>query len=317
MAYFSRMIATRHHNLPTYEKELVVLVKLIKHWWSYPWGHNFIIHTYHYSLKFFLEKGVLSLSQQHWSSKLLGYSFSIEYKVGRLNTVANALSRRDVDNSILMAIYMPHLSILMKFAMSSNILLPCNISSHKFLVAQLLQLGIISKAYSSTRLEFFFCQKILLQFKQPWQHSIIKVMKGIKKLYFIFPYVTNSYQFTEFSRFCFGQAWGLASAILLEHVVYAKGTKSKHCNLQFFFSPFLFRLKYGLTSPWILLKDYLLPGGKNVILVVMDCFSKFAHFLPLLHPYTIVSVVRLFFDHIFKLHGLPETLVINSRCYFH
>lgn len=159
MAYFSRMIATRHHNLPTYEKELVVLVKLIKHWWSYPWGHNFIIHTYHYSLKFFLEKGVLSLSQQHWSSKLLGYSFSIEYKVGRLNTVANALSRRDVDNSILMAIYMPHLSILMKFAMSSNILLPCNISSHKFLVAQLLQLGIISKAYSSTRLEFFFLSK--------------------------------------------------------------------------------------------------------------------------------------------------------------
>lgn len=42
---------------------------------------------------------------------------------------------------------------------------------------------------------------------------------------------------------------------------------------------------------------------------MVDRFYKFAHFLPLSHPYTAVSIARLFFNHIFKLHGLPETIV--------
>lgn len=48
---------------------------------------------------------------------------------------------------------------------------------------------------------------------------------------------------------------------------------------------------------------------KNVLLVVVDRFSKYARFLPLSHTYTTVSVARLFFDNIFKLHGLPESIV--------
>lgn len=49
--------------------------------------------------------------------------------------------------------------------------------------------------------------------------------------------------------------------------------------------------------------------GRNVIFVVVDRFSMYAHFLALSHPYTAVSVAKLFFDNIFKLHGLPETIV--------
>jgi hypothetical protein len=44
----------------------------------------------------------------------------------------------------------------------------------------------------------------------------------------------------------------------------------------------------------------------NAILVVVDRYSKFAHFIPLLHPFTALSVVRLFLDNVYKLHGLPQ-----------
>jgi hypothetical protein len=50
-------------------------------------------------------------------------------------------------------------------------------------------------------------------------------------------------------------------------------------------------------------------NGMNVILVVVDRLTKYAHFLPLSHPYTMHKVATLFLDHIFKLHGLPKVIV--------
>ena len=49
--------------------------------------------------------------------------------------------------------------------------------------------------------------------------------------------------------------------------------------------------------------------GYSVILVVVDRFTKYAHFLPLKHPYTAISVARLLFDTVVKLHGLPRSMV--------
>jgi hypothetical protein len=49
--------------------------------------------------------------------------------------------------------------------------------------------------------------------------------------------------------------------------------------------------------------------GYNYILVVVDKFSKYAHFLPLAHPFTALQVTKLFMDNIFKLHGMPLALI--------
>jgi len=39
-----------------------------------------------------------TVPQHQWISKLLGIDFTVEYRPGRLNTVANALSRRDTEH---------------------------------------------------------------------------------------------------------------------------------------------------------------------------------------------------------------------------
>jgi transposase InsO family protein len=50
-------------------------------------------------------------------------------------------------------------------------------------------------------------------------------------------------------------------------------------------------------------------GGKSVILTVVDRFSKFAHFIPVGHPYSAASVAKAFFDNIVRLHGFPASIV--------
>lgn len=50
-------------------------------------------------------------------------------------------------------------------------------------------------------------------------------------------------------------------------------------------------------------------GQYNCLLIVVDRFSKYGHFIPLSHPYTASKVASLFVRHIYTLHSLPETIV--------
>ena len=55
--------------------------------------------------------------------------------------------------------------------------------------------------------------------------------------------------------------------------------------------------------------------GREVIFVVVDRLSKYAHFLALSHPFMAKDVAQLFLDNIYKLHELPQTIVRDGSCF--
>jgi len=95
IAFFSRLFSPRHMKLAAYERELIGLVQVVRHWRPYLWGRRFVVRIDHYALKFLLDQRLSTLPQHQWVSKLFGYDFAIEFRPGRLNVVADALSRRD------------------------------------------------------------------------------------------------------------------------------------------------------------------------------------------------------------------------------
>jgi hypothetical protein len=70
-------------------------------------GRFFTIRTYHFSLKYILDQRLTTIPQHTWVSKLFGYDFTVEYRQGKFNVVADALSRRNEDSLAAHAISMP------------------------------------------------------------------------------------------------------------------------------------------------------------------------------------------------------------------
>ncbi|XP_019200240.1 PREDICTED: uncharacterized protein LOC109193863 [Ipomoea nil] len=97
IAYFSKAFGEKHLGLSIYEKEFMAIINAVEKWRSYLLGRHFIIRTDHHSLKFLLDQKITTSAQQKGLSKLLGLHYTIQYKKGSENCVADALSRREVN----------------------------------------------------------------------------------------------------------------------------------------------------------------------------------------------------------------------------
>jgi hypothetical protein len=52
-----------------------------------------------------------------------------------------------------------------------------------------------------------------------------------------------------------------------------------------------------------------ISGSANCIMVVVDKFTRYAHFIPLKHPFTAATVAAAYMDNVFKLHSLPQVII--------
>ena len=56
--------------------------------------------------------------------------------------------------------------------------------------------------------------------------------------------------------------------------------------------------------------------GYEVILVVMDRLTKYVHFVLVSHPYNAAKIASLYMQHVFKLHGMPTSIVSDRDATF-
>ena len=50
--------------------------------------------------------------------------------------------------------------------------------------------------------------------------------------------------------------------------------------------------------------------------MVVDTFSKYAHFMALKHPFIAATVAKLFLSQVYKLHGLPNAIMSDHERIF-
>jgi hypothetical protein len=110
IAFMSRALGVSKCSWSTYTKEMLVVVEAIRVWRPYLLGQHFIIQTDQRSLKHLQEQRITTPEQQKWVAKLLGYDYEIQYRPGRENSAADALSRRPASPT-LHNLFVPQLAI--------------------------------------------------------------------------------------------------------------------------------------------------------------------------------------------------------------
>jgi hypothetical protein len=94
IAFFSKVLGPKAQAQSIYEKEGMAILEALKKWRHYLLGNKLIIKTDQRSLKYLSSQRLLEGIQHKLMLKLLEYDYSIEYKQGKENVVADALSRK-------------------------------------------------------------------------------------------------------------------------------------------------------------------------------------------------------------------------------
>ncbi|KAL0533872.1 hypothetical protein IC582_028143 [Cucumis melo] len=94
VAYASRQLKSHEQNYPTHDLVLAAVVFALKIWRHYLYGEKIQIFTDHKSLKYFFTQKELNMRQRRWLELVKDYDCEISYHPGKVNVVADALSRK-------------------------------------------------------------------------------------------------------------------------------------------------------------------------------------------------------------------------------
>jgi len=96
VAFHSRKFQPAEINYEIHDKELLAVVDAFKHWRRYCEGaaHQIQVFSDHQNLEYFTTTKVLNRRQARWAQELAGVDFRIYYRPGTQNGKPDALSRR-------------------------------------------------------------------------------------------------------------------------------------------------------------------------------------------------------------------------------
>ncbi|KAJ9552872.1 hypothetical protein OSB04_016917 [Centaurea solstitialis] len=297
IAYFSEKLTGPKLRYSTYDVEFYAVVQAVKHWRHYLFHKEFVLFTDHDSLRHLHSQDKVSHKHGRWIAFLEKFTFVVKHKSGASNRVADALSRQS-NMLVSMRVTVPGFDTLME---------QLTVDPYFSVVLQDVQSGQNSDFLIHDG--FLFKGNQLCIPDSSLRLQIIKELHGdehvgrdrtlqlVQSSYF---WPTMRKKVDRFVKRC-------------KICQVSKGTTTN--------AGLYLPLPVPLQT-WVdISMDFVLglprtQRANDSVFVVVDRFSKMVHFIPCKRTTDAVKVAQLFFREIYRLHGLPSSIVSDRDTRF-
>jgi len=328
VAFLSKSLSEVERNYDIYDKEMLAIIRALEEWRHYLEGakHKFDIWTDHKNLEYFKTAKKLNRHQARWSLYLSRFDFALKHRPGKSSGKPDALSRRpdhgrgesDNENVVLLK---PEYFKIMALQQGHILLsgqertLLHRIRENKDYDENVVKAVEELRKSGSNRLDgaewaeeqglILFRGKVYVPKDPELRRAIVEAhhdsqVTGHPGRWKTLELVSRNYWWPGISRY-------VAS--------YVKGCDRCNRTKTFPAKP------TGMLTPtqipsdiWQVITVDLITGlpesqGNDSIMVVVDRLSKMIHAIPTTARLSSEGVARLFRDHVWKLHGLPEQII--------
>ena len=302
VSFFSEKLSEAKGRYSNYDRELYAIVQSLKFWRHYLLHREFTLYSDHDALRFLHSQKKLSARHGRWVELLQDFTFSLQHKPGRENRVADALSRR------LHTLQISQASIT-GFDRLPLIYKDCP-DFHR-LWEEVTHTNVPHVEYRIEAGFLFYHDRLCTPAGSTrnfliWElhggglaghFGITKTLLALESRYF-WPHLRRD------TRRLVGQC---STCII--------GKMTKQNTGQYLPLPVP-------DSPWQEVSiDFVLglPRTRrhmDTILVVVDRFSKMAHFIACSKSTDAAHTARLFFNEVVRLHGVPRSIVSDRDVRF-
>ncbi|KAE8715253.1 Detected protein of unknown function [Hibiscus syriacus] len=299
VAYESRKLNETEKRYSVHEKEMTAVVHCLRTWRHYLLGSKFVVFMDNVANSYFLTQKKLSPKQARWQEFLTEFDFSLKYKPGKVNCVADGLSRRyaieTVEGTLLERIKegLPHDPVAERiiegakegrtreFWLEGELLYH---RGHRLFVPR----------YGKLRKELI---KECHDSKWAGHPGVDRTMALLSEQYY-WPHMAEDVQ-----------AYVKTCLVCQQDKIEAKKPAGL---LQPLPIP---------ERPWESISmDFIIglpkTDGLSSIMVVVDRFSKYATFIPASKVCPAVEAARLFLKHVVKYWGMPKTIISDRDTRF-
>lgn len=316
IAFTSRKLQPAERNYPTHEQELLAVIHALRTWRYYLDGTKFTVNTDHDTLRHFPTQPKLTRRQARWMELLQEYDFDFKYKRGVDNIVPDALSRRP-DYQDPDPVELHNLSVSLAPDVRDRLVQDYNDDPRLGPIYKDCLDGKVANGYSFQNNLLYYTRRGATTLAIP-RHSPTRLTL-----------LHDAHDSTTAGHFGFQKTYdNLRRFVYWPHI--AKDTQQyvatcEKCQ----------RNKASQERPAGLLQPLPIPSQRwevvtmdfigplpptarkfDAITVFVDKLTKLAHFVPSTTSATAVDVAHQFFDNIFKLHGLPASIISDRDTRF-
>ncbi|KAF8748754.1 hypothetical protein RHS01_10600 [Rhizoctonia solani] len=302
VAYMSKSFSGAEANYDTHDKELLAIIKALEEWRIFleATDRPIQVFTDHWNLEYWMQAQTFNQRHARWRIFLSNFNFEIHYRPGKQSGKPDALSRR---------------SDYTDEPREPEVMLPAEVFANTLEE----ELDIVTEIRSKLREDPSLDQ--IIQFltedadnAPPPSERPIGIMTGRKTSCGIAENWATENLGTPQPKLLVARHEVISQGMgrMLPHLP-SQSTRSQpsHSLETLEVPPFPFH-----TISYNFITGFPKSEGYDAILVVIDSFSKFGHFIPTSKKVSAKGLANLFVTHIWKLHGLPVRTISDQGTTF-